>query len=154
MKRIIFLDFDGVISNDLAKENLRKGIGPFHFREICKGCTSDPAIIERLRKVVEDLDLEIVVTSTWRHLPEACWKALRWTGWSRPPIIDFTEVNGKTRGEQIADWLAARQKYEDIDAFVVIDDDLVPEFKDRQVFPDTHIGLTDDDIDRIRVLFS
>ena len=149
MKRVIFLDFDGVVHNRFSQEQASKGIQPMHFKTICYGCTVDPACVLRLQTVVQELDIDIVITSTWRRFPEACTKALRWGGWLLRKPFSYTAVNSDKRGKQIADWLALNP----VDAFVILDDDPIELFQDRVVYTDNQLGLTDADVVKIRQLF-
>lgn len=78
MKRILFLDIDGVLNsrnwfNTLDHEALNKELnelrvsdGPEASREFLSLQHLDPEAVLRVQGVLEDHDLEVVVSSTWR----------------------------------------------------------------------------------------
>lgn len=105
--KILFLDIDGVLNCESTKEKIPDGI----FRGM-------HALDKRLLKLfldwLQDKDLKIVLSSTWRlhpYLREILNAAgIYW--------IDVTP-NMATRGHEIAAWL---DLYSDIGAYAILDD--------------------------------
>jgi len=118
--RVLFLDVDGVLNNTrsmvLASQGGLHPAGP-----LGKMFTVDRHCVRRLRAVVEELDLRIVVSSTWRRHPRALDTALLWADNWRAPIIGKTATSYDKRGEQIAAW--CRENRLGPQDFVIVDDD-------------------------------
>ena len=120
MRKIIFLDIDGVLNSmDYFKQT--KG---------CKGYTEiNPEKVKLLKEVVDRTGAEIVLSSTWRDLgkrknePEHpmytyLTDTLKECGME---IIDHTPYIGQDRPKEIKAWLD-KQSDKDI-RFVSLDDD-------------------------------
>ena len=63
MKKILFLDFDGVLVTDRYQTQLMDDGVQLHVDEY--GAKFDPVCVENLRQIIDSTDAEIVVTS--RH---------------------------------------------------------------------------------------
>lgn len=138
--RLLFLDFDGVISTYEKKWML------------------DESKIEILRRIVDETGARIVVTSSWkvgcknvgrfrellgkRGAGKAEWSdgALSWLAGS---IYDITDNRGGHRGGQVQRWLDAHN--DDVESYVILDDD--DDFSESQLFnfvqTDIYEGLTE-----------
>ncbi len=112
--RIIFLDFDEVISSKRWKLTLSK---PHKIHEY------DPEAVKRVAEIANRADAKIVVTSCARigkRLGDLR-EMLILSGYPGIcPIIDKTPVLSKSRGEEIQAWLNSYPW--DIERFVIIDD--------------------------------
>ena len=120
--KVIFLDFDGVITT--LESKWRIDIEKVH-------------LVERL---CDDTDANIVVSSTWRAGHEnaesfknelvrklgdnakSCEKFLE-------RIVGITDRNGSCRGDEVAEYL---DSHSDIEEYVIVDDD--SDFLDEQLF--------------------
>lgn len=107
--RIIFLDFDGVITTELSKFKI------------------DPKRIILLNKLILRTGAKVVVSSLWRYRPTpivALQLDLSLYGFIGE-IIDVTNMNHEDRGKEIDDWVDTHE----VDSYVVFDDldyDILP----------------------------
>lgn len=104
---IVFLDFDGVLNN---------------VASAAMGVHLVPEKIILVRRLCEETDAEIVVSSTWKKLyNRATLQHFLWrTGLGEIDIIDVTPDTGRTRGDEIKAWLDNHPKTEN---YVILDDD-------------------------------
>ena len=149
MKRILFLDIDGVM-NAAAFEAARNDprfkrdeLSDLEMRRFENPCEPHISILNWIKSQVPGLT--IVLSSTWRYDMEP-------TGWDRffaTLGIDIRVV-GKTprlnteRGIEVADWLIENLHGEDDVKFVVLDDDFDPELpwvEERWVKVENRVGL-------------
>lgn len=150
MKRLLFLDIDGVLNNDAS---LAEGI---HL-------INDKLVM--LRVFCEEVDCEIVISSTWRilHSLQEMKEILYRAGFCcRTRIIDVTPrtrqsdpdflKKGWARGYEIEKWL--QEQNEDYN-YVILDDtsDMLDYQKSRFVHVDGAIGLTTRNINEMREIF-
>lgn len=112
MKKIIFLDIDGVLnSKDTIQRSTRGVIG------------IDPYLVALLNRIVIPTGAEIVLSSSWRHSPagrEEVQKAIV------HPIIDITpSCCTGIRGVEIYKWIKDNIPHEERDAlrYAILDDD-------------------------------
>jgi hypothetical protein len=105
MKRIIFLDFDGVLTVRETRFN-----------------TGHPNCVAALNRIIEATDADIVVSSTWRSMGIAtCIGNLRRWG-VRGEVVGLTPHHpGGFRGAEIQEWLDSHGKH--VASFVILDDD-------------------------------
>ena len=121
--KIIFLDIDGVLNTDRQiRINDLKQINDIDF---------DPKVMENLKKIVEQSEARIVITSTWRvHRKENgyLWRELvrNFEAYNINPscIIDITPIldtnmKPEIRELEISKWLDANKS---IERFVILDD--------------------------------
>lgn len=137
--KIIFLDFDGVIST------------------YEKGWRFDVEKIELLKEIVDKTDAKIVVTSSWKrgftevdNFIKSFYnkprnkdlKNVTIFDWFANSIYDITDNNGSWRGDEIQRWIDKHN--EEIENYVILDDD--SDFRDNQLFnfvqTDTYEGIT------------
>lgn len=167
--KVLFLDIDGVL-NSLEWAEAGNGFGcpPGRgkkcSRERLKWC---PAMVKRLRRVIEETGASIVISSSWRGYGTGAvrkWRAMfSQYGWRRAPVIGETprlEIRRESgiyvavkRGEEVAAWL--KEHAHVVDRFVCVDDgsDFLP--GQPLVLTSMEYGLTDTDAqDCIRLLGS
>lgn len=137
--KIIFLDFDGVIST------------------YEKGWRFDVEKIKLLKEIVDKTDAKIVVTSSWKrgftevdNFIKSFYdkprnkdlKKVTIFDWFANSIYDITDNNGSWRGDEIQRWIDKHN--EEIESYVILDDD--SDFHDNQLFnfvqTDTYEGIT------------
>ena len=137
--KIIFLDFDGVIST------------------YEKGWRFDGEKLYLLKEIVDKTDAKIVVTSSWKrgftevdNFIKSFYdkprnkdlKKVTIFDWFAKSIYDITDNNGSWRGDEIQRWIDKHN--EEIESYVILDDD--SDFRDNQLFnfvqTDTYEGIT------------
>lgn len=140
--KVIFLDFDGVISTYQSKWNLS---------------------IEKLlllRQIVDNTQAKIVVTSSWKVGKQNVedfrdslyinWRTNNIQSKNQEIMCDFvnsiydiTDSNGNCRGKEIQRWLDKHT--DEVDSYVIIDDDT--DMLDEQLYnfvqTDGYYGLSD-----------
>lgn len=110
MRKIIFLDIDGVM-NSINERKL-------HPEDFGKMYGIDPKPVAILNDLVEKTGAEIVLSSTWR-LDENYKEVMREAGIN---VIGRTPyLGGQIRGEEIDLWL--KEHGSDVDLYAIIDDD-------------------------------
>jgi hypothetical protein len=153
MRKIIFLDIDGVLSprwwnSDKQSDNY--------------GCLFDAKAVANLAKIVEETDAEIVISSSWKDMGlvelQNMWRDRDLPG----KIVDITpdymsdELLLKEdssnmdylyeRGSEIQGWLLLHG--DDVGRYVIIDD-ILPEQLSHFVQTDPEFGITIDDVKKI-----
>src|SRR5437667_9766915 len=132
-RRVIFLDIDGV----LAPIHRWDGYGDL-----------DPACIRVLNGIVACCDADVVVSSTWRHGKTVAelQEMLEAEGFAGR-VLDTTPtgMNGASRAEEIAAWLAEHA----VCGYVIIDDHAaMGELHTHLVLTHPARGLQPDDVPR------
>lgn len=134
--KVIFLDFDGVLNSE--RTHMAYGMyGPKFNRP---GYSYNPGLIDEplldevavglLRRLIEDTDTKIVISSSWReHYTLEAFKGMfeHYYKWQNAPIIDFTSIypslTGQNfRGNEITEWL---DEHPEVTNFIVLDDNPV-----------------------------
>ena len=103
---MIFLDIDGVLAP---------------IRQWDRYGDLDPACVQVLNEIVAAGEADVVVSSTWRHgRTVAELQAMLEAGGFAGRVLDKTPaaLNGASRGDEIAAWLAEHA----VGAYVIIDD--------------------------------
>ena len=138
--KVIFLDIDGVLNNLSTKEKT-----PDYHR----GISTPLAAI--FRRIIEETDAKIVLSSTWRLFPEMhdyMWKSIGLDIKERC-IGETPSVWSGDRGEEIERWLQSNKNLE-IDRFVIIDDtDEMWPHMDKLIQTNEMYGLTNENADAI-----
>lgn len=151
--KVIFLDFDGVISTPDYKWSL------------------EPAKVQLLEELIKDTNAKIVVSSSWStgcrtgedfvNKMFGKWKEI--TGPHVTPeknqifkdaIIDVTDHMGNDRGDEIQRWLDAHE--DEVDSYVIFDDDA--DMLEEQLFnfvqTDGYEGLTSREIKLAKLILN
>ena len=156
MRKVIFLDIDGVLSprwwdSDKQSDNY--------------GRLFDAKAVANLSKIVEETEAEIVISSSWKNVGlvelQNMWRDRDLPG----KIVDITpdymsdELLLKEdsadmdylyeRGSEIQGWLLLHG--DDIRRYVIIDDmdDILPEQLSYFVQTDPEMGITNDDVKKV-----
>lgn len=156
MRKVIFLDIDGVLSprwwdSDKQSDNY--------------GRLFDAKAVANLSKIVEETEAEIVISSSWKNVGlvelQNMWRDRDLPG----KIVDITpdymsdELLLKEdsadmdylyeRGSEIQGWLLLHG--DDVSRYVIIDDmdDILPEQQSHFVQTDPEVGITNDDVKKV-----
>ena len=129
MNKIIFLDIDGVLNSNQYWESLyKKGQKQYPVRMEFE---LDPKCLRNLKKIVDETQAKIVVTSTWKRLPERMKKFKRYIPMFGLSVYDETPCHPEgadNRGAEIRQYLQEHQG--EVDKFILIDDDVFPDFNE------------------------
>ena len=147
MRKIIFLDFDGVLNTEYYQ-----GLLQFQGKQWQDehGAFFDPRAVRQLKRVIDTTGADIVDESSWKYLGLEAMQEL-WRVRNMPGrVIDITPslTGNASKGEEIAAWLS---EYAPPDArYVIIDDEYVA--LDAQIpffiWTNPYEGLTEDHADR------
>ncbi len=149
--KLIFLDIDGIFNSFESFSCVRGEAVPIDIGEArISGKEAYehelvPSKIDLLARVINHLDLKVVLSSSWRlsYTPDDMETLLiaRCPSWKRGTIIDKTDNIGDFRGQQIQRWLDA---HPEVTEYVVIDDDsdMLDSQKPRFVQTSWLTGLT------------
>ena len=141
MNRVIFLDVDGVLNNgSWAMEMYDKGIRTYR-----DDILYEPAL-ERLKRIVDATDAQIVVSSSWRQIPTAYKHLQEWLEMYGMKVADITPYVGGCRGDDITAWF---NRNPGEGSYVILDDeDDMDGHMDHLVQTDFDVGLIDEDCER------
>ena len=158
MKKVIFLDIDGVLNPKWWER--KKEADSF-------GCAFDSKTVANLAKIIEKTGAEIVVSSSWKLMGlqtlQDMWKERKLPG----NIIDITpnymsdelllnagmsdsDIDSlDIRGIEIKGWLVLHGA--DVSNYVIIDDmdDILSEQQTHFVQTDPEVGITNDDVKKV-----
>lgn len=114
MKRVIFLDVDGVL-NSLQYFDKCRASGVDENDDIDNEC------MMILKTIVDRSGADIVLSSTWRRIPQLRDRLVeRLARYGLSIIGDTPTIYGKERGDEIKQWLDGHSEYE---SFIILDDD-------------------------------
>lgn len=137
MKRVLFLDIDGVLNSRRTHHAL--GQYPMELEHLAG--MSDPVALRMLQRLCDSAGVSVVLSSAWRKIYafEDVGKALGL------PIIDATcdwcRKGLTQRGEEIQEWL---DRHPDVEHWAIVDDgnDMLPSQQSRFVRTSEREGLT------------
>ena len=132
MKKILFLDFDGVLVTDRYQTQLMDDGVQLHVDEY--GAKFDPVCVECLRQIIDSTDAEIVVTSTWKMERGLSGIQKMWQARNLPgKVIGVTpDIDPIHRGNEIEAWLDACGE---VCRYAIIDDCPFMEFFREEQLP-------------------
>lgn len=164
MKKIIFLDFDGVLNTEHYQNYLMYQRQPWQDKH---GAFFDPEAVRQLKRIVDITKADIVIESSWKYLGLAAmqemWKERDLPGkvigitdsavsdkWLfNANLDDIDPAMSHCKGMEIASWLADNTR-NDVN-YVIIDDEYV--CLESQVcyfvLTNPHGGITEDIADRV-----
>lgn len=124
-KKIIFLDFDGVMDTGFLKICLTKDRQALSDRY---GLLFDKECVTNLKKIIDATNADIVVTSSWKldmnlEKLQEMWKYRKLPG----NVIDVTPNLVGSRSDEISSWLEA---HKDTDIQYAIIDDMSADYFD------------------------
>ena len=157
MKKIIFLDIDGVLNTERWYTQINKNTPKDRF-----GYAFDPVAVDNLSKIIAESNADIVVSSSWKCFGidgmQEMWKERNLPG----KIIDITPNNISDdmllnmnldeldevaiRGHEIEEWLSLHGK--NVSHYVILDD--IDSFlniqKTHLVLTNPIVGITEEDV--------
>lgn len=145
-KKVIFLDVDGVLNDDMTEADAPSG---------CIGIALDKVL--KLKCVVDDTNAAIVLSSSWKaEFPaegvttEDGMYLVKCLDHYGIELEDITVPGNATayRGGEIRNWL---DRHPEVSHWVVLDDEVFCDFSERDIMPylvktDGRKGLTPDDV--------
>lgn len=144
MKKILFLDFDGVLVTDRGQQSLLSTGGTLRDDH---GALFDPECVECLKEIIDATDAEIVVTSTWKMEMGLDGIRQMWRDRDLPGnVIGVTpDIDPIHRGDEIAAWL---NSYGEDCRYAIIDDTPFTDFFREEQLPhlfkvDERVGITE-----------
>lgn len=160
MKKVIFLDFDGVLNTEQYQAELRREGKP---RWDDFGQLFDPEAVENLKMVLDTIpDALIVINSSWKleglTRMRALWKARNLPGRIHnctpnyaPDLLNIDLENYDSiallagKGNEVKQWV--EENAPDGCQYVIFDDvpDFLPEQRDHLVCTDPRVGITLED---------
>ena len=166
--KVLFLDIDGVLNSSnwfeysiyCIKNDMYNRV--LNFVEInderikYKLNMIDDRAIANLNRIVEETGCKVVLSSSWRSSRESDntfteyilkLKGFRYELYGVTPRI-WTKEFGTQRGEEIQLWINEESKKNEIESFVILDDDsdILPEQMSNFIHIDSNIGLIDKDV--------
>lgn len=154
MKKIIFLDIDGVLNSDAWYEKcIKYKLKPVHWN-------LDPEAIKKINEIANLTGAKIVISSSWRFDPKTP-SDLKASGLEVEIIgrTDYLNTHGSfiVRGNEIQKYISDNindlsegtlSYYGDYKAFVILDDDSDMLFTqaDNFIHIDFMTGITDDNV--------
>ena len=140
---IVFLDFDGVLNTEQYQARLTVDDKP---TKDTWGPLFDPHAVENLRQILDEMDAQIVISSSWRYVHSLDSLRTMWVTRDLPGEILDTLACGATdisRGEEIECWLERNDRPD----YVIIDDldDFFPAQRDHYVETNPIVGITEAD---------
>ena len=151
MKKILFLDFDGVLVTDRYQTQLMDDGVQLHVDEY--GAKFDPVCVENLRQIIDNTDAGIVVTSTWKMERGLSGIQKMWQARNLPgKVIGVTpDIDPIHRGNEIEAWLDACGEE---CRYAIIDDTPFTEFFREEQLPflfkvDERTGLDEETVRKI-----
>ena len=128
--KIIFLDFDGVMDTSYYDHILSKEGKPGNDEY---GAVFDPYYIQNLKRIIEETEADIVVSSSWKYMMSYqdflnMWKDRELPGF----ITDVTPnpVDRRKRGDEIDAWI---EECKTECQYVIIDDLEANNFNEHQI---------------------
>ena len=160
MRRVVFLDIDGVLNSNFWNEN--------HQREISDGTFIDESKVKLLCKLIKDTDAQIILHSGWKYWFDSDLKPLRREAQNLRGLLEkegltIADVTPDHAADEVkkskkfslvkaGEILAWLGQHKDVDSWVVLDDlDLHSvEIEMHQVKTDRRIGLTIEDVEKAK----
>ena len=166
--KVLFLDIDGVLNSEnwfgyrlyCIKNNMFNEVINFvntnDERIKHKLSMIDDRAIANLNRIIEETGCKVVLSSSWRSYVEAentlteyllKLKGFKYELYDVTPRLWCNAVSIR-RGEEIQLWMNKESEKNDIESFVILDDDsdMLPEQMNNFIHVDGQVGLTDRDV--------
>lgn len=166
--KVLFLDIDGVLNSDnwfgyrlyCIKNNMYDRV--LNFIDTNDENTEhtltmiDDRAIANLNRIVEETGCKVVLSSSWRSSWESenvftqyilKLKGFKYELYDVTPRLWHKEF-GTQRGEEIQAWMNKELEKNEIESYVILDDDfdMLPEQMNNFIHIDGQVGLTDKDV--------
>ena len=145
MRKILFLDIDGVLNTDRQQWHCQMN----NLAPVDKfGYAFDSNAVENLATILEETGAEIVILSSWKFLGlqtlQKMWEDRKLPG----TILDITS-DGKSKGWEIDEWLMECESQ--VNRYAIIDDENDMQTKQQKHFVQTNsqFGITCKDAERV-----
>lgn len=165
MRKVVFLDIDGVLNTKWWYTQMDRNTPRDKY-----GYAFDPKAVANLRKVVDETEAGIVISSSWKCMGlsqmEDMWDERNLPGKvvgitpnsvSDELLVD-TDIDSMElfhiRGEEIKEWLTKHGKH--VSHYVIIDDmdNMLPEQQSHFVQTNPEVGITEDDANKAIVILN
>lgn len=160
MKKIIFLDIDGVLNSRVYTTSASylketEGISVPELMLIRHDLHIDPLAVALLNDLIDKSGADVVLSSTWRskYPPDAITELMGTRGFkykvvdSTPVLFGKVDSSRIPRGKEISAYLRSLPEWPD--GFVILDDnDDMLHLKNHLVLTSKRTGLTSDDVVR------
>lgn len=163
MRKIIFLDFDGVLNTEHYQGLLMYQGKPWQDEH---GAFFDPDAVSNLKNIVDCTHADIVIESSWKYLGLTAMQEMREIRQLPGKVVgitpssvsdewllsaDLSEIDpamGHCKGMEIASWLADNTKGNT--KYVIIDDEyVILEYQQQNfILTNPHEGITEEDAER------
>ena len=166
--KVLFLDIDGVLNSEnwfgyrlyCIKNNMFNEV--INFVNTTDECIKhklsmiDDRAIANLNRIVEETGCKVVLSSSWRSCVEdentlteyiLKLKGFNYELYDVTPRLWFNDFSIR-RGEEIKLWMDKESEKNEIESFVILDDDsdMLPEQMNNFIQIDGQVGLTDKDV--------
>lgn len=168
--KVLFLDIDGVLNSEnwfayriyCVKNNMFNILMNFvdtNDRNIKQKLTMlDDRAIANLNRIIEETGCKVVLSSSWRSPNESeniftqyllKLKGFKYDFYDVTPRLWFEDFSTR-RGEEIQLWMNKESEKNEIESYVILDDDsdMLPEQMNNFIHIDGQVGLTDKDVFR------
>ena len=166
--KVLFLDIDGVLNSEnwfgyrlyCIKNNMFNEVMNFvntnDERIKHKLSMIDDRAIANLNRIIEETGCKVVLSSSWRSCVEAenalteyllKLKGFKYELYDVTPRLWFNDFSIR-RGEEIKLWMDKESEKNEIESFVILDDDsdMLPEQMNNFIQIDGQVGLIDKDV--------
>lgn len=145
MRKILFLDIDGVLNTDHHQWHCQmNSIAPVDRFDYA----FDSKAVENLATIIEETGAEIVISSSWKFLGLQTLQKM-WEDRNLPGVIVDVTPSGESKGWEIDEWLINHEGQ--ISGYAIIDDenDMLPEQQGHFVQTNPQFGITKKDIEEL-----
>lgn len=167
--KVLFLDIDGVLNSEnwfgyrlyCIKNNMFNEVINFvntnDERIKYKLSMIDDRAIANLNRIIEETGCKVVLSSSWRSCVEVentlteyllKLKGFKYELYDVTPRLWFNDFSIR-RGEEIQLWMDKESEKNEIESFVILDDDysdILPEQMNNFIHIDGQVGLIDKDV--------
>jgi hypothetical protein len=122
MRRVLFLDIDGVLNDRQFLLDAAPGPSIPIGRDVDASLMIDPLRVRRLNTILDGWDVNVVLSSAWRvaYSIVDVTAFLRARGYAGPDLFGETPLKlSSARCSEIRLWL---YDHDDVDRFVIVDD--------------------------------
>lgn len=136
--KVLFLDIDGVCNSRLFAERQYRSTGKRMWLDV------DPVLVKRVKHIIKSTKCSVVLSSSWRHYPEAravVWRDIcHYIGVTKD-LYAGADRGTVCRGKEVQEWL---NRHRSVKQYAILDDD--NDFLPHQWLFKTEfaVGITDE----------